>query len=152
MGMNAAREIIILIVEDDEGHARLIEKNLARAGLRNKIQRFDNGQAILDFLFRRGSESHRAEEAPYLILLDIRMPQIDGVEVLRQIKSSPELRRIPVIMLTTTDDPREVDRCHDLGCSSYIVKPVDYEKFAEAIKSLGLYISLVQVPEVCVGK
>lgn len=152
MGMNAAREIIILIVEDDEGHARLIEKNLARAGLRNKIQRFDNGQAILDFLFRRGSESHHAEEAPYLILLDIRMPQIDGVEVLRQIKSSPELRRIPVIMLTTTDDPREVDRCHDLGCSSYIVKPVDYEKFAEAIKSLGLYISLVQVPEVCVGK
>jgi CheY-like chemotaxis protein len=150
--MNAAREIIVLIVEDDEGHARLIEKNLARAGLRNEIRRIDNGQAILDFLFRRGAGPHRAQEAPYLILLDIRMPQVDGVEVLRQIKADPELRRIPVIMLTTTDDPREVDRCHDIGCSSYIVKPVDYEKFAEAIKSLGLYISLVQVPEISVSK
>jgi CheY-like chemotaxis protein len=80
------------------------------------------------------------------------MPQVDGIEVLRQIKAHPELRRIPVIMLTTTDDPREVERCHDIGCSSYIVKPVDYDKFAEAIKSLGLYISLVQVPEIGVGK
>ncbi|HLP76735.1 MAG TPA: response regulator [Candidatus Paceibacterota bacterium] len=146
--MSEAREIIILIAEDDAGHARLIEKNLARAGLHNGMRRFENGQTILDFLYRRGPAPHREDEMPYLILLDIRMPQIDGVEVLRQIKADPDLRRIPVIMLTTTDDPREVERCHDIGCSSYIVKPVDYEKFAEAIKSLGLYISLVQVPEV----
>lgn len=146
--MSATGEVTILIAEDDAGHARLIEKNLSRAGLHNSIHRFENGQAILDFLFCRGPGPHRAGEAPYLILLDIRMPQIDGVEVLRQVKGDPELRRIPVIMLTTTDDPREVERCHDIGCSSYIVKPVDYEKFAEAIKSLGLYISLVQVPEI----
>jgi CheY-like chemotaxis protein len=142
----SAAEVVILIAEDDAGHARLIEKNLSRAGLRNEIKRFDNGQAILDFLFKRGPEPNRVAELPYLILLDIRMPQVDGIEVLRQIKKDPELRKIPVIMLTTTDDPREVDRCHDIGCSSYIVKPVDYEKFAEAIKSLGLYLSLVQVP------
>lgn len=142
------REIIILIADDDAGHARLIEKNLTRAGLHNKIERFAHGQAVLDFLFRRGAGPHRSSDTPYLLLLDIRMPQVDGVEVLRQIKEDSELRKIPVIMLTTTDDPREVERCHAIGCASYIVKPVDYEKFAEAIKSLGLYISLVQVPEI----
>ena len=146
--MSETREVAILIAEDDAGHALLIEKNLTRAGLHNKIERFDNGQAVLDFLFRRGSGPQRVLERPYLLLLDIRMPQVDGVEVLRQLKEDPELRKIPVLMLTTTDDPREVERCHAIGCASYIVKPVDYDKFAEAIKSLGLYISLVEVPEI----
>jgi CheY-like chemotaxis protein len=146
--VNTNREVIILVAEDDAGHARLIEKNLTRAGLRNPIVRFDNGQTVLDFLFRRGSGQQRAAEMPYLLLLDIRMPQVDGVEVLRQLKQDPELRKIPVIILTTTDDPREVERCHAIGCASYIVKPVDYDKFAEAIKGLGLYLSLVQVPEI----
>jgi CheY-like chemotaxis protein len=146
--VNTNREVVILVAEDDAGHARLIEKNLTRAGLRNPIVRFDNGQAVLDFLFRRGSGQQRAAEMPYLLLLDIRMPQVDGIEVLRQLKQDPELRKIPVIILTTTDDPREVERCHAIGCASYIVKPVDYDKFAEAIKGLGLYISLVQVPEI----
>jgi CheY-like chemotaxis protein len=146
--VNATGEVVILIADDDDGHARLIEKNLARAGLHNSIRRFNNGQTVLDYLFRKGSGETRVQETPYLLLLDIRMPQVDGVEVLRQIKQDPELRRIPVIMLTTTDDPREVERCHAIGCASYIVKPVDYEKFAEAIKSLGLYISLVKVPEI----
>jgi len=130
------------------GHARLIEKNLTRAGLRNKIVRFDNGQTVLDFLFRHGVGLQRLSDTPYLLLLDIRMPQVDGIEVLRQIKKHEELRKIPVIMLTTTDDPREVERCHAIGCASYIVKPVDYEKFAEAINNLGLYLSLVKVPEI----
>ena len=147
-GVNANREVVILIADDDDGHARLIEKNLTRAGLHNSVRRFNNGQAVLDYLFRRGSAEQRVQETPYLLLLDIRMPQVDGVEVLRQIKQDPELRKLPVIMLTTTDDPREIERCHAIGCASYIVKPVDYEKFAEAIKSLGLYISLVKVPEI----
>jgi CheY-like chemotaxis protein len=146
--VNVNREIVILVAEDDAGHARLIEKNLTRAGLRNPIVRFDNGQAVLDFLFRRGSGPQRTGDVPYLLLLDIRMPQVDGIEVLRQIKADAELRKIPVIILTTMDDPREVVRCHAIGCASYIVKPVDYNKFADAIKGLGLYISLVQVPEI----
>jgi len=146
--MKHNREVVILIAEDDAGHARLIEKNLTRAGLHNRILFFDNGQTVLDFLFRRGSGPQRVSDTPYLLLLDIRMPRVDGVEVLRQVKKDLELRKVPVIMLTTTDDPREVERCHTIGCSSYIVKPVDYEKFAEAIKSLGLFISLVQVPGV----
>jgi CheY-like chemotaxis protein len=148
--MNCApmtKEVAILIADDDAGHARLIEKNLQRVGLHNAVRRFENGEEILDFLFRRGSEPGRTADASYLLLLDIRMPKLDGVEVLRQIKGDAELRRMPVIMLTTTDDPREVARCHELGCSNYIVKPVDYEKFSDAIKQLGLFISLVQVPE-----
>lgn len=140
-------EVIILIAEDEEGHARLIEKNLSRAGLHNRILRFANGQEVLDFLFCRNAGPHRAADTPYLLLLDIRMPQVDGVEVLRQVKEDLELRKMPVIMLTTTDDPREVERCHALGCSTYVVKPVVYEKFAEAINRIGLFISLVQVPE-----
>jgi CheY-like chemotaxis protein len=144
--MSPAREITILIAEDDSGHARLIEKNLVRAGLRNPVLRFEDGQDVLDFLEGRG-KVRRAPETAYLLLLDIRMPRVDGVEVLRRLKGNPELRKVPVIMLTTTDDPREVERCHAIGCNSYLVKPVDYDQFAEAIRSLGLYISLVQVPE-----
>lgn len=145
--MNMTKEVSILIADDDLGHVRLVEKNLARAGLHNPIERFENGQQILDFLFCRGPRQ-RAREASYLLLLDIRMPQVDGVEVLRQIKADAELKKIPIIMLTTTDDPREVERCHALGCSHYVVKPVDYDKFSDAIKQFGLFISLVQVPEV----
>jgi len=144
--MRMTKEVVILIADDDAGHVRLVEKNLQRAGLHNPIERFENGQAILDFLFARGTR-RRAGECAYLLLLDIRMPQVDGVEVLRQIKADPNLKRIPVIMLTTTDDPREVERCHTLGCSSYVVKPVDYEKFSDAIRQVGLFIALVQIPE-----
>lgn len=144
--MNMTRDVVILVADDDEGHARLIEKNLRRAGLQNEIRRFSDGQEILDFLFRRTNGDSRQVETPYLLLLDIRMPKVDGVEVLRQIKADLELKKIPVSMLTTTDDPREVERCHTLGCSNYLVKPVDYERFSEAMKQLGLFISLVQVP------
>jgi CheY-like chemotaxis protein len=141
-------EVVILIADDDAGHARLIEKNLRRAGLHNPVLRFENGQDILDFLAQPGQGPKRQQDASYLLLLDIRMPKVDGVEVLRRLKADPELRKLPVIMLTTTDDPREVARCHDLGCNNYIVKPVDYERFAQAINHLGLFISLVQVPEI----
>lgn len=144
--MNKKHEVVILVADDDIGHVRLIEKNLRRVALANRIERFEDGQQVLDFLAFRG-ERMREREVPYILLLDIRMPKVDGVEVLRQLKQDPELRKIPVIMLTTTDDPREVERCHTLGCSNYIVKPVDYEQFAEAIRRLGSFITLVQVPE-----
>ena len=141
-------EVALLIVEDDDGHARLIEKNLRRAGIKNEVLRFWNGQEILDFLFRRGEGRQRTALTPYLLLLDIRIPKIDGIEVLRQIKGDEELRKIPVIMLTTMDDPREVDACHGLGCSHYIVKPVEYEKFAAILGQLGLFLKIVQVPRI----
>ena len=125
----------------------MIQRNLTRAGLHNPVQRFANGQEILDFLFRRGPAPHCQPNTAYLLLLDIRMPKVDGVEVLRQVKADAVLRKLPTIMLTTTDEPHEVARCHELGCNNYIVKPVDYDKFAETIKQMGMFISLVQVPE-----
>lgn len=134
----------ILIVDDDEGHAILIRENLEAAGLNNRMEHFRDGQAILDFFANRPSGAHET----FLVLLDIRMPKIDGIEVLRRLKADPELSKLPVIMLTTTDDSREVERCYELGCSVYIQKPVDYDRFAEAIRRLGLFVTLVLAPEV----
>ena len=134
----------VLIVDDDEGHAILIRENLEVAGLHNPIQHFRDGQAVLDFFAGRERGAH----ASYLVLLDIRMPKVDGIEVLRRIKKDAELSKLPVIMLTTTDDSREVERCYALGCSVYIQKPVDYDRFAEAIRRLGLFVTLVLAPEV----
>jgi CheY-like chemotaxis protein len=139
---------VVLIAEDDEGHAILVQKTLRDAGMANPIHHFADGQAILDYLFRRGPGPKREVEQSYVLLLDIRMPKVNGLEVLQQIKSNPELRKMPIIMLTTTDDPREVVRCHELGCNVYIQKPVDYDKFSEAIRRLGLFIMLLLVPSV----
>jgi CheY-like chemotaxis protein len=133
----------ILIVDDDEGHAILIRENLEAAGLNNRIRHFCDGQAILDFFFK----SPRLGNETYLILLDIRMPKVDGIEVLRQIKADPELHKLPVIMLTTTDDSRDVLRCHELGCNVYMQKPVDYERFSEAIRRLGQFVPLLHLPQ-----
>ena len=139
-------EVVVLIVEDDNGHARLIEKNLRRASIKNEMLRFADGQQILDFLFRRGEGRKREQNTSYLLLLDIRIPKMDGIEVLRRVKQDEELRKLPVIMLTTTDDPREIEVCRSLGCSHYIVKPVEYDKFAEVLSRLGLFLKIVQVP------
>jgi CheY-like chemotaxis protein len=141
------KEVTILIADDDEGHAALIRKNLGRVGITNPLLHFRDGQEVLDFLFQRGAPPHRESHAAYLLLLDIRMPRVDGVEVLRQVKADAELRKLPVIMITTTDDPREVVRCHEIGCNNYVVKPVDYEKFISAIRQLGLYLMVIEVPE-----
>lgn len=141
-------EMTIIIAEDDEGHATLIRKNLKRVGINNKVLHFKDGQAVLDFLLIKGDGPHRQPDQHYLMLLDIRMPKVSGVEVLKQIKGDEELKKIPVIMVTTTDDPREVDHCHSLGCSNYIVKPVDSDKFITAIKQLGLFLLVVQVPNI----
>lgn len=134
----------VLIVDDDEGHAILIRENLEAAGLNNRIEHFRDGQAVLDFFASRPSGGHHC----FLVLLDIRMPKVDGIEVLRRLKGNPDLSKLPVIMLTTTDDSREVERCYELGCSVYIQKPVDYDRFAEAIRRLGMFVTLVLAPEV----
>jgi CheY-like chemotaxis protein len=139
-------EITVIIAEDDDGHATLIKKNLIRGGIINETIRFRDGEEVLNFLFKRGSAEHKKPGVAYLLLLDMRMPKVNGVEVLRQIKQNEELRKIPVIMITTTDDPYEVNKCHDLGCNSYIVKPVNYDKFVEVIQQLGIFIKIVQVP------
>ncbi|MCJ7622050.1 MAG: response regulator [Anaerolineaceae bacterium] len=142
------KDVKILLAEDDEGHTELIMKNLVRAGIVNELLHFKDGQEILDFLFRQGDGPHRKSGTAYLLLLDIRMPKVDGVQVLGKVKADPELCKIPVIMITTTDDPLEVEHCHALGCSSYIAKPIDYDKFVNAIRHLGLFLTVVQVPRI----
>lgn len=141
----------ILIADDDDGHAFLVEDNLRRGGVNTTFIRFCDGQEVLDFLFGRTSQPQFQRDQSYLLLLDIRMPKVDGVSVLQQIKADPELHRLPVIILTTTEDPREVDRCHELGCNVYIHKPVSYDSFANAIAQLGRFVSLVQLPRLRSG-
>jgi CheY-like chemotaxis protein len=137
----------VLIVDDDEGHVELVRRNLHRIALGNPLIVLHNGALALDYIFRRGKYAGRTGADP-LILLDINMPgSVGGVEVLRQIKADPETRGTPVIMLSTTDDPREVALCYELGCSVYITKPVDPLQFIEAIKRLGLFLQVIRLPE-----
>ncbi len=142
------KEVVILIAEDDVGHATLINKNLERAGITNTIIHFRNGEKTLDFLFKKGEGPHCESGIPYVLLLDIRMPGIDGIEVLRQIKGDERLKKMPVIMITTTDDPRVIEESHNLGCNHYIVKPVDYESFFSAVRQLGLFLQVVEIPHI----
>jgi CheY-like chemotaxis protein len=138
--------LTIVLAEDDDGHATLIHRNLQRAGVDNGFIRVTDGQQALDLIHGRESFAGRVAAENILLLLDINMPKVDGVEVLRQLKSNPVTSTIPIIMLTTTDDPREVERCYQLGCNVYITKPVDYDDFINAIKQLGLFLQVVRVP------
>ena len=142
----ATQQIVILLAEDDEGHASLVQRNLKRAGIANEITRVSDGQEALDYVRCESAYAGRVPNGPLLVLLDINMPRVDGVETLRQLKADDKTARIPVVMLTTTDDPREVDRCYQFGCSVYVTKPVAYEEFIEAIKRLGLFLTIVKVP------
>jgi CheY-like chemotaxis protein len=133
--------VTVLIAEDDDGHAVLIQEHLRDAGLASPVLRFRDGQEVLDHLAGPG------RSAPSLLLLDINMPRVDGLEVLRRLKADAATRRIPVIMLTTTDDPREVRACYDAGCNFYITKPRSFQDFAEALLCLGRFLAVVEVPE-----
>jgi CheY-like chemotaxis protein len=141
-----AEPLTILLAEDDDGHASLIHRNLQRAGLVNGFKRVVDGQEALDWIHGEGQFAGREMKEGVLLLLDINMPRIDGVEVLRRLKGDPTTESIPIIMLTTTDDPREVERCYKLGCNVYITKPIEYEAFVEAIRQLGLFLQVVKVP------
>ena len=145
--MTDHRSVSIVMVEDDEGHARLIEKNIRRAGIMNEIRHFTDGTSALEFMFNHADGP--ALNGPALVLLDLNLPDMSGTDILAKIKAdgSP-LRRTPVVVLTTTDDKVEIQRCYDLGCNVYITKPVNYESFAQAIRQLGLFLSVIQVPEV----
>ena len=138
--------LVIVLAEDDPGHATLIKRNLSRAGISNDLVHVSDGQEALDYVFRKGAYANRAAIGQLLLLLDINMPKLDGVEVLRQVKADAGTAKIPTIMLTTTDDPREIERCYQLGCSVYITKPVEYDAFVEAVKRLGLLLQVVKIP------
>lgn len=133
----------IILVEDDEGHAELAKMNLERSGMPQEVLHFSSGAKALDFLFQ---DAQACRDCKYLVMLDINMPGLDGHQVLKKLKGDPRTRNIPVIMLTTAEDEREVERCYAMGCNLYINKPVDYQKFLEAITQFGQFIQRAKFP------
>ncbi len=141
-----SEHVLIVMVEDDEGHARLIEKNIRRAGVANPMTEFADGTSACQFLFGPDGSGKVNRGKAMLIMLDLNLPDMSGVDILRRVKENEHLKRTPVVVLTTTDDEREIKRCYDLGANVYITKPVNYENFANAIRQLGLFFSVIQVP------
>lgn len=142
-----AKPVTIVMIEDDEGHARLIERNIRRAGVQNDIVPFTNGTEALTFLLGADGSGQVSAGRQLLILLDLNLPDMTGVDILEKVKANPHTRRSPVVVLTTTDDAREIQRCYDMGANVYITKPVNYDGFANAIRQLGLFFAVMQVPE-----
>jgi CheY-like chemotaxis protein len=147
--MNAPNPVTIVMIEDDEGHARLIERNIRRSGVNNEIIPFTNGTDAMRHLFGSDGTAVQHKGHALLILLDLNLPDMTGIDILRQIKENKYLKRAPVVVLTTTDDSHEIKRCYEMGCNVYITKPVNYESFANAIRQLGLFFSVIQVPPAC---
>ena len=141
------RDPVIILTEDDDGHAGLIYKTLKRAGVENDILHFEDGEKTLNYLFKRGDDFHREEGVSHILLLDIRMPVVDGKEVIRQVRQDKELQNIPIIVVSTADDPGEKDNCYSLGCSAYIVKPIKSEEFNQVITQLGHYLMEDVIPK-----
>jgi CheY-like chemotaxis protein len=156
--MTDGEQVSIVLIEDDDGHATLVERNLRRSGISNGFLRFRDGQQALDYFFGSATAAteltegdtaaypSRAELSNFVVLLDLRMPRVDGFEVLRRLKADPATASVPVIVLTTTDDPREIQRCYELGCNVYITKPVEYDAFIEAVRRLGFFLQVVKLP------
>jgi CheY-like chemotaxis protein len=144
--MTNKQEVTILLVEDDPGHIRLIEKNLRRSNITNEIVTVSDGQQAIDYLFGEGKHAGAKHPSPMLVLRDLNLPVLDGYQVLRRMKGDERTKRIPVVVLTTPDDRREVAHCYELGCNVYVTKPVEYEQFSEAIRQLGLFLAVVTIP------
>jgi CheY-like chemotaxis protein len=139
--------VTIVMVEDDDGHARLIEKNIRRAGVNNEIAAFTDGTNALEYMLGADGSGEASARRHLLVLLDLNLPDMTGVDILAKVKANRHTRRSPVVILTTTDDQREIQRCYDLGANVYITKPVNYDSFANAIRQLGLFVSVMQIPE-----
>ena len=138
--------VTIIMIEDDEGHARLIERNIRRSGVNNEIMPFTNGTDAVKYLLGADGTGLDHKGRALLILLDLNLPDMTGIDILSLVKQNSFLKSAPVVILTTTDDSQEIKRCYELGCNVYITKPVNYESFANAIRQLGLFFSVIQVP------
>ena len=136
----------VLFAEDSQNDAELTLAALGESHLANEVIRVENGAEALDYLHRRGRFTERSKDLPAVILLDIKMPKVDGLEVLRQIRSDPNLAFLPVVMLTSSREERDIVESYRLGVNAYVVKPVDFPSFMEAIKHLGLFWAVVNEP------
>jgi CheY-like chemotaxis protein len=132
--------VVVLLVEDNVDHAELVLRTLAEHRVANAVRHVRDGQSALDYLFRRGeyADPDRSPR-PHVVLLDLRLPGIDGIEVLKVIKGSEDMRRIPVVVLTTSEAERDVARAYNNHANSYLVKPVGFEQFSKLMEDLGFY-------------
>ncbi|MGH2348113.1 MAG: response regulator [bacterium] len=143
----ASDPVEILLVEDNPDDVELTLHALRKNNVTNRIQVARDGEEALDFIFGRGSHSGRTlREGPKVILLDLKLPKVDGLEVLRQIKADPHVQQIPVVVLTSSREESDVVKSYRLGVNSYIVKPVDFGQFADAVRQLGLYWIILNEP------
>ncbi|MFL9879711.1 response regulator [Herbaspirillum rhizosphaerae] len=142
--MNSFERIDILLVEDNPYDAELSMRALQKKKLANKVEWVQDGADALDFIFSQGIYEHRVQDEPLkLILLDIKLPKVSGIDVLRKIKADPVARSIPVVMLTSSAEGQDLSECYKLGVNSYIVKPVEFESFQEEVEKAGFYWMLV---------
>lgn len=137
-------DIEILLVEDNHDDAVLTIRALKRSNLGNRLVHLEDGAAALDFIFARGNYSDRKiEDRPRVILLDLKMPKIDGLQVLKQLKTDDRTRSIPVVVMTSSNQEKDIEECYRLGVNSYVVKPVQFESFQKVVTDLGFYWLLV---------
>lgn len=139
----------ILMAEDDPNDVELTLTALAEHKLADEVQVVRDGAEALDYLYRRGAFAQRAAGDPVVVLLDIKMPKVDGVEVLRQIRADPRLRLMPVVILTSSREERDLVKSYRLGVNAYVVKPVDFRAFLDAVKELGVFWAVVNEPPPC---
>lgn len=137
--MSDFREFEILIVEDDPNDAELITRALRKHNLANKIVLLKDGAEALDFLFGQGSFAQMDDGKPRVILLDLKLPKVNGIEVLRKIKSEERTKKIPVVILTSSREERDLKDAYDLGVNSYVTKPIQFDEFAKVVSELGMY-------------
>jgi CheY-like chemotaxis protein len=135
----------IVLIEDDPGHARLIERNLRRAHVTLEIVHLTDGQVALDYFFP-STQVEPKRSAPLLILLDVNLTGLDGIQMLARLKGNAGTRHIPVVILTSSDDPEVIETCYALGCNVYLTKPIEYAQFVGALHSLGLLFMSIKVP------
>jgi CheY-like chemotaxis protein len=136
----------ILLVEDDANDVELTLQALAQHNLANQIMVVRDGAAALDFLYRRGEYHGREDHQPIVVLLDLKMPKVNGLEVLKQMKADEKLRLVPVVMLTSSREERDLVASYQLGVNAYVVKPVSFSEFVAAIQSLGVFWALINEP------
>jgi len=142
--MTAPRRI--LLVEDSPNDVELTLTALEKNRIANGVDVVTDGAAALDYLFRRGQHADRAEPDPVVVLLDLKLPKVDGLEVLQAIRADERLRALPVVMLTSSREERDIVRSYGLGVNAYVVKPVDFHEFTSAIRDLGLFWAVINQP------
>ena len=141
-------QVEILLVEDSANDAELAMRALRKGGLANKLLWVKDGEEALDYLYRRGAYAERDQGSPRLVFLDLKMPRVDGTQVLQQIKSDPSTRRIPVVIMTSSQEESDMVRSYDLGANSYVVKPLDFTSMVDVVRQAGFYwLAINQHPQ-----